>query len=146
MKERSQKTVKRLLVPTDFSRLAVAATARAVSLAERLGAEVVLLHVVETFPIDYLIGLNESKKTNAGLEQKARDRIEAAAKRIKSVPARSMVRWGKPFQEIVNAAKELQADMIVLSTRGYTGLKHVYLGSTCERVVRYAECPVLVVR
>jgi nucleotide-binding universal stress UspA family protein len=48
--------------------------------------------------------------------------------------------------EITDAAKSLRADLIVIATHGYTGLKHVLLGSTTERVVRHAHCPVLVVR
>ena len=54
--------------------------------------------------------------------------------------------FGKPFQEIARVAKERQIDLIILATHGYTGLKHIQLGSTAERVVRHAPCPVLVVR
>ena len=57
---------------------------------------------------------------------------------------RTTVRNGVPFQEITRAATSLGADMIILTTHGYTGLKHVVLGSTAERVVRHADCPVLV--
>jgi nucleotide-binding universal stress UspA family protein len=53
---------------------------------------------------------------------------------------------GVPFDEIAKAATEWEADLIVIATHGYTGLKHVLLGSTAERVVRHAPCPVLVVR
>ena len=60
--------------------------------------------------------------------------------------ATAVVRDGKPFEEICHTAKTVGADMIVLTTHGYTGLKHVWLGSTVERVVRHAPCPVLVVR
>src|SRR5207244_5663633 len=56
------------------------------------------------------------------------------------------VRDGTPFEEICHAAKTFGADLIVLTTHGYTGLKHVWLGSTAERVVRHAYCPVLAVR
>lgn len=138
--------VKRILLATDFSELAARATPQAVLFAERFSAELVLLHVIETFPIDYMVGLGESKKMNAVLEDKARERIAGAAKQIQSVPVRTMVRWGKPFQEIVKAAQELKADLIVVSTHGRTGLKHVYLGSTAEQVVRHAKCTVVVAR
>ena len=57
-----------------------------------------------------------------------------------------IVKHGKSYQEIVKAAKKLKADMIVISTHGYTGLKHTIMGSTAERVVRHAPCPVLVLR
>jgi nucleotide-binding universal stress UspA family protein len=53
---------------------------------------------------------------------------------------------GRPFEEICKLAREIEADLIVLPTRGHSGLKHVVLGSTAERVVRYAPCPVLVLR
>ncbi len=57
-----------------------------------------------------------------------------------------VIRIGQPFHEIATGAKTLKADLIVVSTHGYTGLKHVLLGSTAERVVRHAPCPVLTVR
>lgn len=57
-----------------------------------------------------------------------------------------LVRDGSPFDEICNAARESDSDLIVIATHGRTGLKHVFLGSTAERVVRHAPCPVLIVR
>jgi nucleotide-binding universal stress UspA family protein len=62
------------------------------------------------------------------------------------IPVQAEVRTGKPYNEIVLAAKKLGADLIVIATHGYSGLKRALLGSTAERVVRYAPCPVLVVR
>ena len=56
------------------------------------------------------------------------------------------MRRGVAFEEIGNAARELSSDLIVINTHGYTGLKHVMVGSTAERVIRHAPCPVLVVR
>lgn len=139
-------SVKCVLLATDFSELAVPATSQAVFFAQRFAAELVLLHVIETFPIDYVVGLADSKKINAAMEEKARERLAAAAREIHGVPVRTLVRWGKPFQEIVGAARELGADLIVLSTHGRTGLKHMYLGSTAEQVVRHARCTVVVAR
>jgi universal stress protein A len=57
-----------------------------------------------------------------------------------------MTRIGRAFDEITAAAREQKADLIVISTHGYSGVKHVVLGSVAERVVRHAPCPVLVVR
>jgi nucleotide-binding universal stress UspA family protein len=62
------------------------------------------------------------------------------------VKVSAVVREGRPYEESCAAAKALTADLIVQTTHGYTGLKHVWLGSTAERVVRHAPCPVLVVR
>jgi len=57
-----------------------------------------------------------------------------------------LVRWGKPFDQIVKAAGALKSDLIIIATHGHTGLKRVLLGSTAERVIRYAPCPVLTVQ
>ena len=57
-----------------------------------------------------------------------------------------LVRFGRSYHEIAEAARTLKVDLIIISTHGYTGLKHAFLGSTTERVVRHAPCPVLVVR
>ena len=61
-------------------------------------------------------------------------------------PVKTLVRTGSPADEIVDAAKEMGVDLIILSTHGRTGLKHLLLGSMTENVVRRAPCPVLVVR
>ena len=63
-----------------------------------------------------------------------------------SIGAEALVRAGQPYYEITTAAKELDVDLIVITTHGRTGLKHALLGSTAERVVRHAPCPVLTVR
>jgi nucleotide-binding universal stress UspA family protein len=57
-----------------------------------------------------------------------------------------LVRQGRAFHEIAEAARTLKSDLVIISTHGFTGVKHALLGSTAERVVRHAPCPVLVVR
>jgi universal stress protein A len=136
----------RILVPVDFSELSVAALPQARLFAKNFRAELILLHVIETYPIDYVVGLPESKQLHASLAERARRELQKLTVHLLGLKPRSLVRWGKPFQEIVSAAQELDVDMIVLTTHGHTGLKHVYLGSTAERIVRHAHCPVLVVR
>ena len=141
--------MRRVLVPLDFSEISQKAVPSAAALARAFGAELCLLHVVETYPIDYLVGMPDAKRLNASLEEKGRLRLEREAQRIRTeqgIAVRTEVKWGKPFQVIVRMAKDWPADMVVLTTHGYTGLKHAYLGSTAERVVRHAPCPVLVVR
>ena len=59
---------------------------------------------------------------------------------------RQLVRGNEPAEDLISVANETDADLIVIATHGYTGLKHALLGSTTERVVRHAHCPVLVVR
>src|SRR6185295_13967182 len=73
--------------------------------------------------------------------------LRAMAERTsKKVPADSTLREGSSYHEIVTAAKELDVDMIIISTHGTRGLTHFFMGSTAERVVQHAPCPVLVVR
>lgn len=142
-------TLEKVLVPVDFSKISEKAVPGSALLAGLFGAEIVLLHVVEKFPIDRVLEREVTNVTMARLTKEA----EAGLKRMAANPARPagvktsiVVRQGTPFDEICAAAKALGADMIFLTTHGYTGLKHVWLGSTAERVVRHAPCPVLVVR
>jgi nucleotide-binding universal stress UspA family protein len=141
--------LKRILLPMDFSELSKDALPWATFLAEQFRAEIVLLHVVEKFPIDYLLGKELAshsivpliKQAEADLGRTASDLAKSFGLNISAA-----VREGKPHVEICETGKTLDADLIVLTTHGYTGLKHVWLGSTAERVVRHASCPVLVVR
>jgi nucleotide-binding universal stress UspA family protein len=139
--------LKKILVPIDFSQTSAQALPYAASLAERFGAEVILLHVIEPLPLPvdsgYVPPGPQSPDRKVAQDHLLRLRQEVFAA---DAPARTLVRIGAPFQEIADAAKSLGADLIVLTTHGYTGLTHVLLGSTAERVVRYADCPVLVVR
>ena len=133
----------------DFSDLSKDALPWAIFLAGQFKAEVILFHVVEKFPIDYLMGreltrhmiVPSIKQAEADLEHAAADLAKSMGVKISGV-----VREGKPHDEICEAAKALKVDLVVLTTHGYTGLKHVWLGSTAERVVRHASCPVLIVR
>jgi universal stress protein A len=147
--KRSPFTVKKILVPIDFSNISKDALPWATFLAARFGAELVLLHIVEKFPIDYLLGRELINETIVPLVKQAEadlGRLAGSLSQSTGVNISAVVRAGKPFEEIYHAAEALGADLIALTTHGYTGLKHVWLGSTAERVVRHAHCPVLVVR
>jgi nucleotide-binding universal stress UspA family protein len=138
---------KRILAPVDFSSFSNRALQYAVSFADRFEAELLVVHVVEAFPIDYIIGIKSAKEANEWQVQQARSRLEHGLPKFVGDRADSIetiVRFGKPFQEIANVAKERSVDLIIIATHGYTGLKHIQLGSTAEMVVRYAACPVLV--
>ncbi len=151
--KRTRKTaefrLRKILVPIDFSGVSKAALPWATLLAARCGAEVVLLHAVERPPVDDLWapGLNADsfaplmKQAGADLERIAGGLSKSTGSKISAA-----VREGSPYEAICEAAKTLDADLIVLTTHGYTGLKKVWLGSTAERVVRHSPCPVLTVR
>ena len=141
--------LKKILVPIDFSNHSKAALPWATLLAAQFNAELVLLHVAEKFPIDYLLGRElMSEMIVPALKQAEADLELMAAGLSKSTSGKisAVVREGKPYDAICEAAKAMGADLIVLTTHGYTGLKHVWLGSTAERVVRHSPCPVLAVR
>ncbi len=135
-------SINRLLVPVDFSHDARYAAEYAQAIAQRFGAEIVLLHVSAAlaFVPGSLLEVRETAADRQALEALA-DALRAAGVRV-----RTRLRPGVPADEIVRAAADEGADLIVMGTTGRTGLAHVLLGSVAERVVRRATCPVLTVR
>lgn len=144
----AQIRLQRVLVPVDFSAPAAKALEYARAFAAQFQARLLLLHVVELSYVGTGLGEMEAPLLEAELRQNAAQQLERllAGLGTDGAALRTELRLGRPWQEICAAAKEQQVDLIVLGTHGYTGLKHVVLGSTAERVVRYAPCPVLVVR
>lgn len=140
--------IKSILVPIDFSDTAKKALRYAERLAQQFGAKITLLHVIE--PVAALdVAYHPLMLETAEVKESARKRVDGLARQMRLSPKlleRTLVRYGSPFAEITEAARTLKVDLIVVSTHGYTGLKHVLLGSTAERVVRHAPCPVLTVR
>ena len=138
----------KILVPVDFSRTSLKALDYAQALAARSGAAVHLVHVVE--PAPFFAGTEAIPI--APPHQEVAERCEhalaaLAAERIApGLPISSAAHIGNPAHEIAAIAKEMQSDLLVISTHGRTGLKHLLMGSVAERVVREAPCPVLVVR
>ena len=152
MLERPQRRtlrLKKILVPIDFSPPSKNAFKYAVRFAEEFGGELTLLYVLEPKSMTGFMAIPEA---TAFVESD----IVAAGKNLRSLIASVRnakierphwkVRAGLPSHEIVEAAKEMEVDLIVIATHGYTGWKHFCIGSTAERVVRAAPCPVLVVR
>lgn len=141
--------LKKILVPIDFSPPSKNAFKYAVRFAEEFGGELTLLYVLEPESMTGFTAIPEAASFVEG-------DIVAAGKHLRSLIAtvrnekikqpHAKVRAGLPSHEIVEVAKELEVDLIVIATHGYTGWKHFCIGSTAERVVRAAPCPVLVVR
>lgn len=139
-----------ILVPVDFSPCSRAALDRALDLGERLGGTVTLFHAVDASGI--LLGGAEHHVNVAELAARiaegARadlDRLAAEADPGRRRIARTEVVDGRPAEAIVEAARREGAGLIVMGTRGRTGLPRLLLGSVAERVVRLAPCDVLVV-
>ena len=138
--------VRKILVPTDFSPASKTALWYALRIAERRNSEITLLHVLE--PQDPAV-LADPRAAVSFSEQESEEALRGlvdSAKTVGAVRTNSMFRTGVATHEIIEAAKELDVDLIVIATHGFTGWKRFALGSTAERVARAATCPVLVVR
>lgn len=143
--------LKRILVPLDFSPASLRALRFAREWASRFGSEICLLHVVEAnYPIaEYgAVPYVPPSSQSADLHAQAREELQKIAGReLGELREGSVfIREGAPYDQIVSAARELSADIIIISTHGRTGLSHLIMGSTAERVVRFAGCPVLTLR
>lgn len=140
--------LKKILAPIDFSDCSKKALQYAIPLAKQHEATITLLYVV---PTNYAVGeyggidytsLEAQMRTSGETQLRA-----LAANEVRGeVASDTLIRAGSPATEILEAARSLPADLIVISTHGRTGLKHVLLGSVAEHVVRRAPCPVLVLR
>jgi nucleotide-binding universal stress UspA family protein len=142
--------IQRILVPIDFSEHSKNALKYAISFAQKFKASIDLIYVVEPtiYPADFSFGqigfpnVEEELRTRGGNELKNLVKKEIAG----NVVSRKVVRTGKPFYEINQYAIEENISLIIIATHGHTGMEHILFGSTAEKVVRKAPCPVLVVR
>ncbi len=143
---------RRILWPTDFSRLADAALPHAARLAGAGRAELVILHVLgplTILPVPELSGavwtqlLDENR---AAAQRRLKRLVGQARRRLPGIRVQSLLAEGQPEIEILRIARRLRCDAILLATHGRTGLAHILIGSVAERVLRMAPCPVLVVR
>jgi len=139
-----------ILAPVDFSGYSAKALDYVRAFAGQFGANAVLVHVVEptVIPDNFGIVPPSYEEVAAALVKAAEGRLAKLALDISPKPdaVRQIVRTGRAAWEIVQVAEEVEADLIIITTHGYTGLKHVLMGSTAELIVRHAPCPVLTVR
>lgn len=140
-------TFKKIIVPIDYSDTSMKALGYASALAGKFGSQLLLIHVLE-FPTVFNSSKPAYKAWDRSIEEKAQKRLsETITFEIDElIWATSEVRIGRAYKEICECAKREKADLIVMGTHGFTGIKHVVLGSTAERVVRHAPCSVLTVR
>ena len=140
--------IQRILVPVDFSDSSVNALRYAMGLAIKFHASLTVVHVVAA---DYGwlgIGQDASPEYDETLQSQAGDQLRALAKTYipENASANLEVRLGRPAEEIVAAAVESKADLIILSTQGHAGLDRLLIGSVADRVARLAPCPVFLMR
>jgi universal stress protein A len=145
---RSPFKLKNVLVPIDFSDCSRKALDYALPLAKEHKAVITLLYVAEpAYNFGEYGGINYAHLEGCEREAGEKELAKLAEAQLHGeVSAVTLVQTGSPAREIIEAASSLPADLIVISTHGRTGLKHVFLGSVAEHVVQRAPCPVLVVR
>ncbi|MFZ0390937.1 MAG: universal stress protein, partial [Calditrichia bacterium] len=142
--------IQKILVPIDFSAYSKSATDYAIEFARKTGATLSFMHTIEhdIHPSFYASGIDSIFQIDTEL----RDRVIENMRNFLSdqLPAEMTAQYhvseGKAHKEIVEFSKENQVDLIVIATHGLTGLDYILLGSTTEKVVRWANCPVLTVR
>ncbi len=141
----------RILVPTDFGKSSENAVKYAAAFAEKFGAELFILHVVQDLALFIPEAVLIAPMMTPPIEQfkaAAQAALEKVVKdmNLAGLKVQTEIAEGVPFAEIIRAARDKNVDLIVMGTHGHTGLAHVLLGSVAEKVVRKAPCPVLTVR
>ena len=145
---KNKEQIQTILVPIDFSPDSIRALRYSVSWAEKFGSTV---HVVNVRSSDEMMSLQSSDHLRLDCPDTIallQDRLAEIQEKhnVNFLPEHAHVLTGRPFEEITRLAQFIEADLIVMPTRGQGGLKRVLLGSTAERVIRYAPCRVLVAR
>lgn len=142
--------IEKILFPTDFSACAKHALKYALSFAAERGAKLYVLHVIPK--LDVPIGLGAVtfpvSKIYNDMEREAKKNIHHLIPKrfLEKIKVENIIVRGIPFLEIIKAARKYDIDLITIATHGRTGISHAFLGSTAEKVVRKAPCPVLCVK
>ncbi|MEI9941905.1 MAG: universal stress protein [Pseudomonadota bacterium] len=137
----------KILVATDFSNSSQRALELALGIAEKFNAELTLVHSWEAPNYSYGGSLYLPVDLIAPIERAAVARLEEATTQLKLrfPAAKSLLRAGVPWEEVLGAATQVNADLIVMGTHGRRGLERALLGSVAEKVVRMSPVPVLTV-
>jgi nucleotide-binding universal stress UspA family protein len=147
--------MKKILVPTDFSKTAQLATDVAADIAKKAGAELILLHVIEevtgaSFNIEGEVSVSgdvEDKMFTIEMIRKAKRQMAKAIGDLKEsgVKVKSELRIGKPFHGMTTIIAEKKVDLVVMGTAGHNKVEEMIIGTNTEKVVRHAKCPVLTI-
>lgn len=143
-------TIKKILVPIDFSDYSKGALKYAVNFAKVFNAEMYLIYVVEPviYPPDFSMGQIAIPSVSVELDVRAKEELTKLSEQ--EIPAdlkkQIIIKTGKPFVEIIETAAQEDIDLIIIATHGHSGVEHILFGSTAEKVVRKAPCPVLTLR
>jgi nucleotide-binding universal stress UspA family protein len=142
--------IKNILVPVDFSDYSKDALKYAVQFAKQFNAKLYIVYVIEPviYPADFSMGQVAIPSLENDIKNRAEEEMESLVKSFvdPSIETEKIIKTGKPFVEIIETAREVDADIIIMATHGHTGVEHLLFGSTAEKVVRKAPCPVLTLR
>ncbi len=145
--------MKTILIPSDFSKEANFALDFGIQLAEKNQAKLVLLHVVE-YPIGATIdpiGVSLPQPGDAQfietLMKNGKEKMEELQAKVNDpIPVETIVEMGNPYLNIASVIEDQDVDLVVMGTKGATGLKEVFIGSNAEKVVRNVHCPVIAIK
>lgn len=140
--------IKKILIPTDGSDYSIRAAELGISMAKMLGAQVMIVYVIDTVVLDQIAKVSQREDVERELKQDGERYIHyvLGLAEKQGVKAASLIAKGRPFEQVVNLAKGLGMDLIVMGTYGRRGAERILIGSVAERVIEYASCPVLVVK
>lgn len=142
--------INKILVPIDFSDYSKSVLRYAVNFAKLFNAEILLIYVVEPviYPPDFSMGQIAIPTVATEFDERAREELNKLAKNEipQEIKVTTLIKSGKPFVEIIDTASEADVDLIIIATHGHSGVEHILFGSTAEKVVRKAPCPVLTLR
>lgn len=138
-----------IVFPTDFSEVSLGALPWARRMADQLQADIHVVYVVEEPHIYATLDMGpvpipSVEELTRSAEKRMANFVNAHLKALGGTTTRVLV--GRPAEEVVNYAKAQGAALIIMTTHGYSGVRHVLLGSTTEAVLRHATCPVLSIR
>lgn len=140
------KTIQKIVVPVDFSEKTTDhLVAYACYVAERLGAVIYFFHVIEPYPADAMIGAPFAPQNRDDIKVSSKKKMNSLVHDNQGhcLGCTGQVESGEPVEKIVEFAKEINADLIIISTHGAKGLEKILLGSVVEEVLKQAHCPVL---
>jgi nucleotide-binding universal stress UspA family protein len=140
--------IKKILIPTDGSDYSTRAAEYGIGVAKMLGAEVVVIYVIDMVVLNQISKVTEREDVERELKQDGQRYINYVLSLAEEagVKATSLLAKGRPFEQIVHLAKGLDVDLIVMGTYGRRGAERILIGSVAERVIEYSTCPVLVVK
>ena len=156
MAKREKKKKDVLLVATDFTSYSEEALIFAGDLADRLDADLLVLHVIHD-PAEapgFYVQKQKKKKYLRSMEEAAEEMMAAFLEKIKNAnpdktaikEAKSLLVVGTPISRIIEIAEKRQVHMIIVGSQGRTGLSHAFIGSKAERLVRFSPIPVIVIK